>query len=469
MKILLVKPKPRLETILRLHPIIFLEPLELGYVAAAVPPGHDVRILDLRLARWPRREFVRTLKRYQPDIVGLSGYTHESAAVKELARTVRRVHPRARIVAGGHHATVLPQDYNEEDFDAIVRGEGCAPFRAVVEAVARGAALREIENVMIPGPDFREAEAGRMPRYPDLSTLPPPRRDLWDPRPYRCIWPAEQHPPWTTIFPQVALVRTSFGCLMDCSFCMVPALSGRRHLTRPPEQIADEIAALAQGHVYFCDDETFLNESHARRVAEVIRERGIRKRYFAWARSTTVNRRPELFRLWREIGLDAVFLGFEAISDADLDRISKHSTVADNERALAALRGMGIAVQAGFMVHAGFTRADFADLQRYLRALPPAQITCTVYTPSPGSPAWHQEREHYVCHPFALHDCMHPLTKTAIPLREFCEEFAALSAIGSARNPLRANQARFPVRDIFRIVRASRGYARALRRAWKDY
>ena len=37
MKILLVKPKPRLRTILKLHPLIMLEPLELGYVAAAVP------------------------------------------------------------------------------------------------------------------------------------------------------------------------------------------------------------------------------------------------------------------------------------------------------------------------------------------------------------------------------------------------------------------------------------------------
>jgi len=42
MRILLVKPKPRLKTILRLQPIVLPEPLELGYVAAAVPPGQEV-------------------------------------------------------------------------------------------------------------------------------------------------------------------------------------------------------------------------------------------------------------------------------------------------------------------------------------------------------------------------------------------------------------------------------------------
>ena len=51
MKILLVKPRPRLKTILKLQPIVLMEPLELGYVAAAVPPGHEVRVLDQRLSR----------------------------------------------------------------------------------------------------------------------------------------------------------------------------------------------------------------------------------------------------------------------------------------------------------------------------------------------------------------------------------------------------------------------------------
>lgn len=469
MKILLVKPKPRLKTILKLQPIVLMEPLELGYVAAAVPPGHEVQVLDQRLSRWADREFVRTLKKYQPDLVGMSGYTHESTKVKELARTVRRVRPQARVVVGGHHATVLPQDYNLDCFDAIVRGEGCAPFRAVVEATAAGRDFTGIEYVLVPGAGFDSAAAERMPRYPDLATLPKPRRDLWDPGPYQCIWPVEQHPAGKPIFPQVALVRTSFGCLMECSFCMVPALSGRRHMVRPPEHVVDEIASVKQEHVYFCDDETFLHEIHARRLAEMIRERGLKKHYFAWARSTTVNRWPELFRLWREVGLDAVFLGFEAIADADLAQIAKHSTVADNERAHATLRELGIAVHAGFMVNAKFSRQDFKNLQEYMQRMPPAQITCTVYTPSPGSQAWYQERNRYICHPFDLHDCMHPLTPTTIPLREFYTEFGKLSSIGSSRNPLRVNRARFPLREVVRILLAAGGYARALRRAYRDY
>ena len=129
MRILLVKPKPRLKTILKLQPIVLMEPLELGYVAAAVPPGHDVRVLDLRLSRWPDCQFARALKRLPARHrwpVRLHARVHKGQGAG--AQWCGGCGLQARIVVGGHHATVLPEDYNLDCFDAIVRGEGCAPF-----------------------------------------------------------------------------------------------------------------------------------------------------------------------------------------------------------------------------------------------------------------------------------------------------------------------------------------------------
>jgi hopanoid C-3 methylase len=469
MKVLLVKPSPRLETIRTVHGLIFLEPLELGYIAAAVPPGHDVRVLDLRLAKAPDRAFARELRAYRPDVVGLSGYTHEASQVIALSRTVRAVLPQATVVVGGHHATVLPATYNVESIDAIVRGEGCAPFRAVIEAKAAGRPLTGLPEVLVPGDAFDAAHADELPRYPNLDDVPNPRRDLWDPKAYHCVWFSEAHPDWKTIFPPVALVRSSFGCQMNCTFCVVPRLCGGRHMKRSPDRVAEEIAGLPVEHIYFCDDETFMDADHARALAEAIEARGVRKRYFAWARSTTVNRSPEVFRQWRRIGLDAVFLGFEAVTDEELRALSKHSTVADNARAHAALREMGIAVQAGFMVRPEFTRDDFARLRQTLRAMPPAQVTLTIYTPSPCSPAWYAERGQFVCDPHELHDCMHPLTRTALPLREFYREFASLVWAGGAKSPLRARRSLVPPWDLVRVWWAVARYSRALKRAYRDF
>ena len=142
MKILLIKPKARLGSILGLQAFQLLEPLELGYLAAAVSPKHDVRILDLRLARFGNRALKRAVQTFGPDLVGLTGYSHEGSIVKELARRIRRLLPLGKIVVGGHHATVAPEDLDIEEIDAIVRGEGCGPFRSLVERLEAGALLK---------------------------------------------------------------------------------------------------------------------------------------------------------------------------------------------------------------------------------------------------------------------------------------------------------------------------------------
>ncbi len=470
MRVLLVKPRAELSTILALQRFTLLEPLELGYLAAAIPRGHEVRVLDLRLRRFADRAFVGALRRFRPHLVGFTGYSHEASTVKRLAATVRRALPGSKIVVGGHHATVAPEDYTTGAIDAVVRGEGCAPFAAIVEAIAAGGDPSGIPNVLTPGDGPKRSDLPEWPPFPDPATLPIPRRDLWNAKDYTSVWVCEDPGPWHALFPPVAMVRTSFGCTMRCSFCVVPHLYGGRHLPRPVDAVVEEIAAVPARHVYFCDDENFIDEEFAWALAEAIRARGLRKRYFAWTRSTTVNRSPELLRAWREIGLDAAFLGFEFATDAQLRSAAKGGSVAANERALATLRSLGIAVHAGFMITPEHTRDQFAVLEDYVRRLPPAQCSFTVCTPSPGTPAYDELRARtWVENPFDLHDCMHPLTPTALPLREFSSLYARQVADGIAKTPLR-NASR-PVNPwhLARATAAGAAYSRSYANIYRDY
>lgn len=470
MRILLVKPKARLRAVLGLQAFQLLEPLELGYLAGAVPSQHSVRILDLRLTRFENHALAATLRRFVPDVVGFTGYTHEYSVVKKLARSVRRTLPRACVVVGGHHATVAPEDFNIEEIDAIVRGEGCAPFRSVVGRLTAGDDLSGIPNVMVPGGGQQEPEPTEWPIFPDPSTLPAPRRDLWDPRRYRSVWTAEKLPSWHTLFPPVSMVRTSWGCKMTCSFCIVPFLSAGHHQARPVDSVVDEIANVPADHIYFCDDENFIDEDFAWRLAEAIEARGVNKRYFAWTRSTTVNRSPELLRKWRAIGLDSAFLGFEFPTNAEFKASRKGGTVAGNERALDQLRAMGVAVHAAFMVRPEYTEEQFQNLNDYVQSLPPAQCSFTVCTPSPGTPDYESMRSKiWVKTPHDLHDCMHPLTPTKIPLRRFAALFAELASAGTARTPMRVNRHLAPPQDLVRIVRAERNYHRGFREMYREY
>lgn len=470
MRILLVKPEPRLATIRGLHGFQFLEPLELGYLAAVVPPGHDVRVLDLRLARRADRAFLRTLARSRPDLVGFTGYTHEASTIKRLAGLVRATLPATKIVVGGHHATAVPRDFDVPQVDYVVRGAGCAPFRALVEALARGREPSGIPDVLVAGEDSEAREADGWPRFPDPAGLPIPRRDLWDYRAYRSTWLSAKPTDWQPIYPPVAMVRSSFGCRMRCTFCVVPHIFDGRHLPRPVEAVAEEIAGLQAEYVYFADDENFIDEEFSWELAEALAARGIRKRYFAWARSTTVTRSPELLRRWHEIGLDGVFVGFEFATNEELRTIHKGATVAINERAHQILASTGIALHAGFMVRPEYSREQFARLHDYVRRMPPAECTFTVCTPSPGTRDYEAMRPQiWVANPYDLHDCMHPLVPTALPLREFAARFAEQIVEGDRKNPMRTTRRRVSPSELLRVVLATARYRRGYRNLHRDY
>lgn len=468
--ILLVKPKARLATIQALQRFQILEPIELGYIAAMVPADHHVAVIDLRFSRNPISALQRRIRDLAPDIIGFTGYSHEGSLVKELAAHARAAAPKALIVVGGHHASVAADDYNIPAIDLIVRGEGCLPFRQIVEATARGERAEGIEGVVGTGDRFDPAALLTWPRFPDTSELPIPRRDLWDHRRYTCAWVCEKGEPWATNFPATSMVRSSFGCRMKCTFCIVPKLCGGEHRPRPADQVAEEIGALPTDHVYFCDDENFIDADYAMELAEAIARRGIKKRYFAWTRATTVNRHPEVFKEWRRLGLDGAFLGFEFPTDEQLRRVKKGSTVAENAKAHTSLRSAGVAVHAAFMLMPELGREEFATLRDYVQAMPPAQCSITVCTPSPGTEDYQAMKGRiWVKNPHDLHDCMHPLTPTKLPLKEFSALYARQLAEAGAKNPLRIQRRPIPVSDMIRVAHATYRFQSAFRNLYRDY
>jgi radical SAM superfamily enzyme YgiQ (UPF0313 family) len=473
-KILLVKPYPRLATILGLQRFMLLEPLEFGYLAAAAP-SHEYRVLDLRLHRSPLKAFQKTLRSFRPDIVGFTGYSHESSVVKLLAQIVREKLPRARVIAGGHHATSAPHDFNLPQIDAIVRGEGCASFRQLVEAIAlgmEGKDLTGVPNVLVPGASYDAEAAMGWPLATDPAEMPRPRRDLWDTRSYYTIWAAEKLPRFASVFPTVAMVRTSWGCHMKCSFCVVPHLSQQTHRPRPVDSVADELESLDTDYVYFSDDENFINKEFSWELAEEIERRGIQKRYFAWTRSTTINRSPDLLQKWAGIGLDSTFIGFEFIDDAELKAASKASTVSANEKALDTMRSMDVVVHAAFILRGEYDVDDFEKLRAYVRAMPPSQCSFTCFTPIPGTAEYGDyEKKFWVPkdRAYDLHDCMHPLMKTTLPLREFSARFATQVIDGIRKTPLRSNHHLAPPLDMLRVWQADRGYHHGFHNLYRDY
>ncbi len=471
MRILLVKTRSELRGVRALEGFICLEPLELEIVAGAASQNDSVRILDLRLQKDPQMAFLDALRSDPPELIGLTGYSIHVQAIKELAKLAKLHCPAALVMVGGIHASLLPQDFIVPEIDLIIRGEGSTALRELLRRLKAGRPP-DFPPVCLSTkhPDCAAQAALPLAAYPPLNQLAAPRRDLVDRSRYFFAWTAaEKGARIPTLFPQVASVRTSIGCAHRCSFCISPTLTCGRYITVPPEQVVDEIAAVPESYIAFTDDEMFLDTQRAQQIAELILSRGIRKHYYSWARSDTIIRHPELFQLWKQAGLDTLFVGLESVDNSRLAAYNKSNGTQNNMEAVQILRELGINLHAAFIVDPDFTEADFDRLEHEILAVSPAEIAFTVLTPTPGSALWHQSDKQFLIDPYLYSDCFHTLKAPRLPLKRFYHRYGRLTDLALRNNPLRINRVRMPIGDFIKAFVRGIRYIIAHHTLHRDY
>ena len=249
LRILLVRPHPYLLVAQRLQQFLHLEPLELEIVAGGVPDEDQVSICDLSIEKAPIEAFHKQLQDKKPHIIGFTGYSSQAKVVKELAHIAKEHNPSALIVVGGIHATIAPSDYAIDDIDIIVRGEGGTTFGEIVKRFKTDQPLFFGQVALSrKDTDFDKKAKANPPKFPRPQDIPRPRRELVERSSYFSIWTSSHERRLDTIFPSIATIRTSYGCMFSCSFCVVPhLLMQAEYLQRSPEDVVDEIEQTRHG------------------------------------------------------------------------------------------------------------------------------------------------------------------------------------------------------------------------------
>lgn len=409
MKVLLIQP-PSCDPMT--DRIFLFEPLALEYLGAGLKlDGHDVRLLDARL----EADIEGVFNGFQPDMVGLTGFTSHVNIIKGLATRLKALSPDLLVVVGGHHATVRPADFNDRDIDFVVIGEGVFTLREIVRALEAESGLGNIRGLAIPCPDGMLYTDPRP--YTDLNELPFPDRSLT--ATYRRQYFSE----W---FKPLASIRTSLGCTARCNFCALWGITGGKYLRRNPEAVVAELKTIAEPNVFFCDDESMCDVKRMDRLADLILEAGVRKKYFLYGRVDTIVNNPELFAKWAKIGLAQVFVGMEDFSDQRLIAMKKGVTTAQQENAVEILDNLGIMMYASYMVDPAYSREDFRAMLAHVRRLKHRYATFTVMTPLPGTDLHAAREKELLSRKPELYDMIHALLPTALPLPEFYGEMANL-------------------------------------------
>jgi radical SAM superfamily enzyme YgiQ (UPF0313 family) len=418
MKVLLVYPRAGAEIIGAGDLGAIAEPLALEYLAAgARQAGHEVRLHDLRL-RPDGLDGV--LEEFRPHVVGLTGYSMHVLRNLATCRRVKELLPECRTVVGGHHATLLPEDFFEPEVDHVVRGEGVWPFVEILRNLERGSPATSVAGVWSNSDGVFRSGGDPVPF--DLDSIPPPDRSVTagDRASYFIDWMSP-----------IALLRSTVGCPYRCSFCSLWRIMDGKYHIRGVARVVAELASVPEECVFLVDDEAFINRKHMLELAQAVHDAGLRKRYFTYCRIDTFLREKELLTAWRRIGLERLFIGIEAVSVKGLADYNKRLTVAQIEEGLAAARDLGIAVFAGFIVNTSFTRRDFQVLARFIEHQKIDYPSFTVLTPLPGTDALRSfddvvERQPNGRPNWELFDLQHPVTRTTLPKQEFLREYEQL-------------------------------------------
>jgi anaerobic magnesium-protoporphyrin IX monomethyl ester cyclase len=293
--------------------------------------GHSVRLLDANAAarRLAADEIVAIAAEMRPDVVGMTLVTPLVKEAYRLAEQLRSC--GAKLIAGGPHATLLPDEPLDHGFDAVVVGEGEPTIVEAVEAVLGRTPAEAVQGLVYRAADGQIRHNEPRPPVADLDSLPPPARHLVRPADFGAT--ADLH----------AHIFTSRGCPARCAYC-AGGLFGKKFRFRSADSVVDEMIALHRdygtAHFHFVDDAMSMDGDRMRRICGRLIDEQLG---FTWHMMTRIDSvDEELLDLAARAGCVQIDYGVESGDPDTLKRIHKPHTVEMVRRVIPLTRRYGI-------------------------------------------------------------------------------------------------------------------------------
>jgi radical SAM superfamily enzyme YgiQ (UPF0313 family) len=371
-------------------------------LAGNVDAHHRVAVADLVLAQGRVGETVdRLVREHEPDVVGLSVMTFQRRTAFRLVERLRRLRPRARIVAGGYDPSLATDAWtgDEAGVDFVVRGEGEETFSELLRALEGGAPLDGVAGLSYRAEGGGNGEGSRRARF--RHNPPRPTRRLEDDTLRLPKRSARVLRGFTLLGRPIDVVETSRGCTFDCSFCSIIAMRGRNFHRRGFERVLADIRD-AREHgaraVFVVDDNITLDVKRFEALCDAIVEAGLDDvEYVVQAMTSSIaDHGATLAPKMRRANFRYVFLGIENVLDEDLgflkadakNRKHENGRAAGNAtlQAIEHLHANGMIVVGGLIVgNPGDTRESIeANLEFARRYVDWPYIQHP--TPYPGTP-----------------------------------------------------------------------------------
>jgi hopanoid C-3 methylase HpnR len=225
-----------------------------------------------------------------------------------------------------------------------------------------------------------------------------------------------------------ASIEFTRGCPWDCSFCSAWTFYGRSYRRLSPEAAVEDMTRIAEPGVFIVDDVAFIKAEQGDEIARQLERRRIRKHYYLETRCDVLIRNEEVFRRWKRLGLNYMFLGLEALDEEGLAAFRKRTTPKVNNQALEVARSIGLSVAINIIADPDWDEAHFAFVRQWAMSVPEI-VNITVQTPYPGTETWLTESRRLTTLDYRLFDVQHAVLPTRLPLHRFYTELVKTQAV----------------------------------------
>jgi len=359
--------------------------------------GYDVDILEANIENLTPEQVKQGIGEYGPDVVGISNMSIEYwAQLHEVAKLTKEVNRNIITIAGGIHATILPDRLmQDKNVDYTVLSESEKRLFQLLDIIKKddgdfsnmnGVLYRENGQVIKKkaiNSWFGMKNTGSLDDIypPDFSIYKNPERIF-----NQLIKGAGAA---TTRRTPVAGILTSRGCPYKCSFCASPVTTGRKMRFRSPENVLAEIDMLVHDHgvreIIFQDDEMYAHRKRAIQIVQMIKDRKYKD--LIWKNLNLASWRMdyELIKLMKESGCYQMTISAESGNARVLKEIiHKPTDLEMPKKVVRWCREVGIEVHANFVIgFPGETLDEIYDTTNYAYELDADSVKFAVATPFP--------------------------------------------------------------------------------------
>ncbi len=284
-KILLFTPSAfTFKDLLDINP---LPPLGLAYLGSVLEKnGIQVKIVDCLIEGWDSRtdvaeniikiglgidEIESIIRNFAPDIVGVNNlFTRQRRNAHDIYRIAKNVSKDIIVIAGGAHATVMPENVlADKNVDYVVLGEGEESLIALIGAIEGRADLSSLDGI-----GYRDKDIIKIiPKQrfiKDLDSIPFPARHLLSMEKYFGLEASHGKRMCRRFSP----IITSRGCPVGCSFCTAHHVWGKTFRKRSPMNVIEEMRDLKEKYqieeLLFEDDNVTLDVNRAEEIFDLM-------------------------------------------------------------------------------------------------------------------------------------------------------------------------------------------------------